>query len=150
MSGVFRNIEPPTPSPPVECVYPPPRHWCGQKTHSLGGEGVGWGVSSSEDARHCSVLYICKYFVLWPLFCMWYFIGLAFHWLLRQIVKLKAFRIFNELMLSGRRIEIKLRSWPLRQNWLQHLPPPPLSTQLRWPECPSTLPFSYSFFSLCT
>jgi hypothetical protein len=23
----------------------------------------GWGVNSSEDARHCSVLYICKYFV---------------------------------------------------------------------------------------
>jgi hypothetical protein len=22
----------------------------------------GWGVNSSEDARHCSVLYICKYF----------------------------------------------------------------------------------------
>jgi hypothetical protein len=26
----------------------------------------GWGFNSSEDARHCSVLYICKYFVvLW-------------------------------------------------------------------------------------
>ncbi len=24
---------------------------------------TGWGVNSSEDARHCSVLYICKYFV---------------------------------------------------------------------------------------
>ncbi len=24
----------------------------------------GWGVNSSEDARHCSVLYICKYFVI--------------------------------------------------------------------------------------
>ncbi len=23
----------------------------------------GWGVNGSEDARHCSVLYICKYFV---------------------------------------------------------------------------------------
>jgi hypothetical protein len=23
----------------------------------------GWGVNSSEDARHCSVLYICKNFV---------------------------------------------------------------------------------------
>jgi hypothetical protein len=23
----------------------------------------GWGANSSEDARHCSVLYICKYFV---------------------------------------------------------------------------------------
>ena len=24
---------------------------------------MGWGVNSSVDARHCSVLYICKYFV---------------------------------------------------------------------------------------
>ncbi len=24
----------------------------------------GWGVNSSEDARHCSVLYICKYSVV--------------------------------------------------------------------------------------
>jgi hypothetical protein len=60
MSGVFRNIDPPTPSPPGECV--PPRLWCGGRTHSLGGEGVG--VNSSEDVRHCSVLYICKYFVV--------------------------------------------------------------------------------------
>jgi hypothetical protein len=40
-----------------------PRIWCGGRIHSLGGEGVGGGVKSSEDARHCSVLYICKYFV---------------------------------------------------------------------------------------
>jgi hypothetical protein len=26
----------------------------------------GWGVNSSEDARHCSVLYIGKYFVIIP------------------------------------------------------------------------------------
>ncbi len=36
--------------------------WCGGRTLSLGGEGVG-GVYSSEDAKHCSVLYICNYFV---------------------------------------------------------------------------------------
>jgi hypothetical protein len=24
----------------------------------------GWGVNSLEDARHCAVLNICKYFVL--------------------------------------------------------------------------------------
>ncbi len=57
MSGVFRNIDPPTPSPPEKCVR------CGVRTHSLGGEGMGaiggWGVNSSEDAGHCSVLYIC-------------------------------------------------------------------------------------------
>ncbi len=47
MSGVFRNIE---------NIYPPPpplTRWVER----------GWGVNSSEDARHCSVLYVCKYFV---------------------------------------------------------------------------------------
>ncbi len=42
-------------------VCTPSRFWCGGRTHSLGGEGVGGQYS--EDARHCSVLYICKYFV---------------------------------------------------------------------------------------
>jgi hypothetical protein len=37
------------------------RPLCGGRTHSLGGEGAG--ANSTEDARHCSVLYICKYFV---------------------------------------------------------------------------------------
>jgi hypothetical protein len=55
---------PPTPWPPGECV--PPRLWCGGRTHSLGGEGGG-GVNSSEYARHSSVLYKCKYFVLYIL-----------------------------------------------------------------------------------
>ena len=54
MSGVFRNIDP-----------PPPHH----RPALLRGEDTlaGWrgvGVNSSEDARHCSVLYICKYFVV--------------------------------------------------------------------------------------
>jgi hypothetical protein len=53
MSGVFRTIDPPPPSP---CLS------FGGRTHSLGGEG--WGVTSSENARHCSVLYICKNFVI--------------------------------------------------------------------------------------
>ncbi len=39
-----------------------PRLWCGGRTHSLGGEWE-WRANSSEDAPHCSVLYICKYFV---------------------------------------------------------------------------------------
>jgi hypothetical protein len=34
----------------------------GGRTHSLGGEGGG-EVNILEDARHSSVLYICKYFV---------------------------------------------------------------------------------------
>jgi hypothetical protein len=62
MSGVFRNIDPPTPPPPGECVPPAFGEGGGHTRHSLGGEGVG--VKSSEDARHCSVLYICKYFVV--------------------------------------------------------------------------------------
>jgi hypothetical protein len=63
MSGVFQNIDPPTRSPPGECV--PPRLWCGGRTHSPGGEmGVGGGVNILEEARHSSVLYICKYFVI--------------------------------------------------------------------------------------
>ncbi len=43
-SGVFQNIDPHAPR--RVCT---PRHW--------------WGVNSLEDARHCSVLYLCKYFV---------------------------------------------------------------------------------------
>jgi hypothetical protein len=58
MSGVFQNMNPTPPSPPS--VYP--RLWFGGRTHSLGGEG-GDGVNLLEDARHSSVLYICKYFV---------------------------------------------------------------------------------------
>jgi hypothetical protein len=62
MAGVFQNIDPPSPSPPGECVPPPPRLWCGGGTHSLGGKG-GWGVNILEDVRHSSVLYVCKFFV---------------------------------------------------------------------------------------
>jgi hypothetical protein len=59
MSGVFRNITPyPTPSPPGECV--PPAFGAGVG-HTRWWRGGG-AVNSSEDARHCSVLYICKYF----------------------------------------------------------------------------------------
>jgi hypothetical protein len=59
MSGVFRNIDPSTPSPPGECVPPPP--FGAGRGHTRWVER-GWGVR--EDARHCSVLYICKYFVV--------------------------------------------------------------------------------------
>jgi hypothetical protein len=48
MSGVFGNID-------------QPASVRGKDT--LAGRRGGWGVNSSEDARHCSVLYICKYFV---------------------------------------------------------------------------------------
>ncbi len=49
VSGVFRTIDPPTPSPPSECVLPPAPK--AGDTHSPGGEGVGGG-NNSEDARH--------------------------------------------------------------------------------------------------
>jgi hypothetical protein len=67
MPGVFQNIDPhPPPSPPGdgECV----RLWCGGRTHSLSGEGVG--VNILEDTRHGSVLYVCKYFVILILYRM--------------------------------------------------------------------------------
>ncbi len=59
MSGVFRNIDPPPSHLPVS-VYSP--------AFGAGGGNTGWvergrGIKSSEDARHCPVLYICKYFV---------------------------------------------------------------------------------------
>ncbi len=47
MSGVFQNIDP----PPTRLVE------------------RGVGVNILEDARHCSVLYICKYFVTDPNRC---------------------------------------------------------------------------------
>jgi hypothetical protein len=59
MSGVLENIDPPPPHRPAS-VYPPPL-WCGGG-HTRWVER-GWGVNSLEDARHCSVLYIRKYFV---------------------------------------------------------------------------------------
>jgi hypothetical protein len=54
MSGVFID-----PSPPGECVPPP----LVRGEDKLAGWRGGGGVNSSVDARHCSVLYICKYFV---------------------------------------------------------------------------------------
>ncbi len=60
MSGVFQNIDPPSPSPSGECVPP---------AFGAGGGHTRWvergvGVNILEDAIHSSVLYICKYFVL--------------------------------------------------------------------------------------
>jgi hypothetical protein len=62
VSGVFRNIDPPPiPSPPGECV--PPRLWCGGRTHSQGGEGVGGQlVRKTPD----TALYSIYVSTLWP------------------------------------------------------------------------------------
>jgi hypothetical protein len=42
-------------------VYPPPLE---QGEETLAGWRGGWGVKILEDARHSSVLYVCKYFVV--------------------------------------------------------------------------------------
>jgi hypothetical protein len=60
VSGVFQTIpDPPPPSPPSECV--PSRTKGGGGVHTR--RAVGGEVNILEDARHSSVLYICKYFV---------------------------------------------------------------------------------------
>ncbi len=56
MSCVFQNIDPPSPSPPGECVPP---------TFGAGGGHTrrverGVGVNILEDARHSSVLYLYR------------------------------------------------------------------------------------------
>jgi hypothetical protein len=61
MSGVYQNIDPPPPHRPAS-VYPPPPAFGAGGGHTRWGKRW-WGVNSSEDVRHCSVLYICKYFV---------------------------------------------------------------------------------------
>ncbi len=58
------SSEIPTPHRPVSVYVPPPPPGCGGRTNSLGGERVGGQYCSSEDARQCSVLYICKYLVV--------------------------------------------------------------------------------------
>ncbi len=58
---------PPTPSPPGECVCTPPLV---RGEDTLAGWRGGWGVNILEDARHCSVLYIRKYFVVKSIFAL--------------------------------------------------------------------------------
>jgi hypothetical protein len=64
MAGVFRNIDPPPPHRPAS-VLPPTLVFGAGGVHTRWVE-KGWGVNSSEDARHCSVLYICKYILCEP------------------------------------------------------------------------------------
>ncbi len=51
----------PHPLTPLASVYLPPLV---RGEDTLAGLERGWGIKSSEDVRHCSVLYICKYFVV--------------------------------------------------------------------------------------
>jgi hypothetical protein len=51
----------PPPPHPGECVPPPPLV---RGEDTLAGWRGGWGVNILEDARHCSVLYICTYCAL--------------------------------------------------------------------------------------
>ncbi len=60
MSGVFLNIDPPPPHRPAS-VYPPPLV---RGEDTLAG-GEGGGVNSSEDAKHCYVLYSIYVGTLW-------------------------------------------------------------------------------------
>jgi hypothetical protein len=60
MSCVFQNIDPPPPTARRVCTPPPLVR--GEDT--VAGWRGGWGVNILEDARHSSVLYICKYIVV--------------------------------------------------------------------------------------
>jgi hypothetical protein len=61
MSGVFRTIDPPSLHRPAS-VYPLAFGAGGGHTRCV--ERGGGSIVRAEDARHCSVLYICKYFVV--------------------------------------------------------------------------------------
>jgi hypothetical protein len=60
MSGVFQNIDPPLPHRPASVYHP---LLVRGKDTLAGWRGGGW-VNILDDARHSSVLYMCKYFVL--------------------------------------------------------------------------------------
>jgi hypothetical protein len=60
MSGVFQNIDPPIPVTAQRVCTPPLVR--GEDT--LAGWRGGWTVNILDDARHSSVLYACKYFVV--------------------------------------------------------------------------------------
>jgi hypothetical protein len=57
----FSEILTPHPLTARQVCTPPPLR-CGGEDTLAKGRGGG-GVNSLKDARHCSVLYICKYFV---------------------------------------------------------------------------------------
>ncbi len=61
MFGIFQNTDPHPPHRPAS-VYPPPH--LVRREDTLAGWRGGWEVNILEDAKHSSVLYICKYFVV--------------------------------------------------------------------------------------
>jgi hypothetical protein len=63
MSGVFQNIDPPTPSPPVECVPPPPPPLVRGEDTLAGGRGGG---GSKFWKTPDTVLYSTYVSTLWP------------------------------------------------------------------------------------
>jgi hypothetical protein len=67
MSGVFRNIDPHPLTPRRVSTPPPPRLWCGGRTHSLVERGWGSIVRKMPDTALYSVYIICKYFVFSPI-----------------------------------------------------------------------------------
>ncbi len=63
MFGVFQKLTPHPPHCPAS-VYPPAAPPLVRGEDTLAGWREGWGVNILVDARHSSVLYICKYFVV--------------------------------------------------------------------------------------
>ncbi len=62
ISLVFQNIDPPSPSPPGECVLPPQQR---RRVHTRRAErGMGGGVNILEDERNrIALLQLNMYFV---------------------------------------------------------------------------------------
>ncbi len=128
---------------------PPPPHRQGECVPSTLGAGGGhtrwlergWGVNSSEDARHCSVLYICKYFV-----------GSTYYFAIgaksKDTTKFRKFAIFSIIWcskcnipnsLSKSDLHVSLR--PGRSVWA-NFSPKAASAAAGWPSAGRTRYFS--------
>jgi hypothetical protein len=139
MSGVFQILTP-SPSPPGECV-PPPVFGAG-RTHSLGWEGVG----GLEDARHCSVLCICKYFVLHPL--CWYLFALDYAPFFRAVWRgvLAAHRLCRRSNLRAHHLLL----WVAEPSWIQYEGKDKYSRSFSLLFCMSTTEKTTAMLSFCS
>ncbi len=107
MSGVFQNIDPPPPPHRPASVY---------STAFGAGAGhtrwvaSGWGSIFwiLEDARNCSVLYICKYFVHAPYQNLWY--GMVLFTINKEKVVLEIIEAVNKAA------ETKKRQYTMNTN----------------------------------